>query len=61
MPLGAKESYKNYTVYVKFKSPISSLHWFRKEHLYLGINKVGGLFFYCAHPLSIKKHRGFDT
>jgi hypothetical protein len=45
MPLGAKEPNKNYTVYGKFKSPSSSIHWFRKEHLYLGINKVGGLFF----------------
>lgn len=45
MPLGAKEPNKNYTVYGKFKSPSSSIHWFRKEHLYLGINKAGGLFF----------------
>jgi hypothetical protein len=45
MLLGAKEPNKNHTGCVKFKSSSSSLHWFRKEHLYLGINKVGGLFF----------------
>jgi hypothetical protein len=48
MLLGAKEPNKNYTGCVKFKPPSSSLHWFRKEHLYLGINKVGGLFFFIA-------------
>ena len=49
MPLEAKEPNKNYTVYGKFKSPNSLIHWFRKKRLYLMINKVGGLFFDLLH------------
>jgi hypothetical protein len=45
MPLGAKEPNKKQTVYGKFKSLSSSTHWYRKQLLYLAIDKFGGLFF----------------
>jgi hypothetical protein len=60
MPLGAKEPNKNYTVYEKFNSPSSSLHWYRKQLLYLAIDKLVVCFLLTFSIPNHKIYGGFD-
>ena len=56
MPLEAKQTNRNYTVYGKINSPKSLLHLSGKQRFCLAVNITAGLFsIYYAHLLIIKK------